>query len=356
MTLVGVVFLVSGACSAIAQMFAGAASDRFGRRPLLLGTLLLSVFLYIGMALLIGRAAPVLAIAAAYAGVRSALMMMRPAIAAVVVDLSPRERLTETYGVLRVAQNLGWAAGPAMGGYLAASLPYAWLFGFAALISGIAFFFVVLRLRESFSGASEPVSVRSMFTAGADRDFLKFTVLSLLVFVVMGQMTSTLSVFTVDHAGFSTSRYGLLLTINGLLVVLLQYPATQVMGRAAKPAVLVLGSLLYGLGYLTMGWVGSFSLATAAMVVITLGEITLSPTTLAVVGEMSPGEWRGRYMGFYGLSETLGLSLGPLLGGFLLDVFPTRPLFIWGAISVVAMVAAVGFNRWGAGRRLRAVS
>ena len=56
-------------------------------------------------------------------------------------------------------------------------------------------------------------------------------------------------------------------------------------------------------------------------------------------------------MGFFGLSQTLGVSLGPLLGGVLLDTFPTDPRYIWGTIAFVAFVAAVGFQRWGVARR-----
>ena len=82
------------------------------------------------------------------------------------------------------------------------------------------------------------------------------------------------------------------------------------------------------------------------MAVVTLGEITIAPTTLAVVGEMSPPTWRGRYMGFYGLSETLGISTGPLIGGILLDAFPTGRLTIWGGIACFALLAAIGFSRW----------
>jgi len=353
MVLVGVVMLVAGLFSAVTQLLAGAIADRVGRRPLLLATLFAGILLYLVMALLIGASAGLLAIVAAYTAVRCVLMMMRPAMTAIVVDLSPKERLTETYGLLRIATNLGWAAGPAAGGYLASSLSYAWLFALTGAIGIIALLVTFLFLPESFGQPSEKVSVGSVFNAASDRSFLKFVGLNLLVFVVASQMISTLSVFTVDRGGFSPSAYGLLLTINGLVVVLLQYPASRAIGRVSKYTALSLGSLLYGLGYLMMGWVGAFSVAAAAMVVITLGEIIWSPTTLAVVGELSPQDSRGRYMGFFGLSDTIGVSIGPMLGGALLDVFPTRPILIWGSISILAVLAAAGFRLADGSRRAR---
>lgn len=347
MTWVGVIILVSGICSAITQMYGGAISDRLGRRPLLLATVSISVLLYFGMAVLIQVSASVLAIVAVYTGVRSVLMMMRPAISASAADLTPKERLTEAYGLLRVGQNLGWAAGPAVGGYLAASLPYSWLFAFAGFIGVINLSFVFFLFRESFGGTSERISIRSLFSTASDRSFLLFTLLALFVFLVMAQMATTLSVFTVDGVGFSTSQYGLLLTLNGALVVLFQYPMSRATGRMAKSASLALGSLLYAFGYFSVSWVKSLYPGMLAMVVITSGEMVFSPTTLAVVGELSPTGSRGRYMGFFGLSETLGLALGPLLGGVLLDLFPSTPVLIWGPIGLVAFISAVGYYRWG---------
>jgi len=273
-------------------------------------------------------------------------MVMRPVTSAMVADLSPPDRLTETYGLLRVGVNVGWAAGPAVGGYLATFLPYAWLFAVAPVASALAFLLILLFLRESFHGAAEPVDIRSTLSVAADRLFVIFTALSFLVFLVMGQMGSTLSIFTVDRIGFSTAQYGLLLSINGLIVIIFQYPVARGLGRLARSIALILGALLYGIGYLSMGWVGSYTWAIAAMVVITAGEIVFSPTTLSVVGGLSPQDRRGRYMGFFGFGETLGMSCGPLVGGILLDAFPAEPRLIWGVIGVVAFAAVAGFYGW----------
>jgi len=190
-----------------------------------------------------------------------------------------------------------------------------------------------------------------MFSVATNRVFLTFTGLNLLVFLTMGQLGSTLSVFTVDRMGFSTAQYGFLLTLNGLIVVFFQYPIARGVDRLVKSRGLILGSLLFGLGYLSLDWVGSFNWALAAIVVITAGEIVFSPLTLSVAAEPSPPDWRGRYMGFFGLSQTLGVSLGPLSGGVLLDTFPTDPRYIWGTITFVAFIAAVGFQRWGVAHR-----
>jgi MFS family permease len=349
--MVGLILLAGGLCSAISQAFGGALSDRFGRRPILLVTVLVSIFLYSGLAVLIGISAPVWAIAVAYIAGRSMLATTRPVISVIVADFTSREKLIEAYGVLRIGANIGWAAGPAIGGYLATFLPYAWLFGVPVLTCGIVSLIVFFFVHESSGGTSRRVGFRSILPTGDDPAFLVFTMVSLLLFIVMGQMASTLSIFAVDRVGFSTAQYGLLLTLNGLMVIFFQYPITLALRRLAKFRALILGSLLYGVGYLSFGWITQFDWALGAMAIVTIGEIIHSPVTLSVIGELSPQDQRGRYMGLFGLSETAGIAVGPLLGGILLDAFPFDLRLVWAPIALVALIAAVGYYWWA--RRFR---
>jgi len=351
MTMVGIIILVGGLCSAISQALGGVLSDRFGRRPILLIAASVSIFLYSGLAVLIGLSAPVWAIAIAYIAGRSILTTTRPVISAMVADFTSKERLTEAYGILRIGANIGWAAGPAIGGYLATFLPYGWLFGIAPLTCGIVSLIIFFFIRESSHGMSRGAGFRSMLAIANDRNFLVFAVISLLLFIVMGQMISTLSIFTVDMLGFSTAQFGLLLTLNGLIVIFFQYPMTLALKRIAKFRALILGSLLYAFGYLSLGWITQFEWALLAMAVITGGEIIHAPVSLAVIGELSPQDQRGQYMGLYGLSQTMGMAIGPLLGGVLIDAFPFNPELIWAPIALIAFIAAIGYYYWA--RRFR---
>lgn len=351
MTLVGTAFLASGLVSAVTQMIGGYLSDRYGRKKIILISMSLNILNNLGMVAMISFSAPVWVILIVYILGRAAGMTARPVLSAMVADLSKRERLTETYGLLRVGRNLGWASGPALGGYLATFLSYAWLFAVAVLMNIIAFFIILFSLRESYSRTPESIDIRSIFSVAKNKSFVLFTGFCLLVFLCMAHLGSTLSVFTVDRLGFSTSEYGLLLTINGLFVVLFQYPVAFTISRFRQHHVLVLGSLLYMIGWLYMGWTTGFGWAVIAIVIVTTGEIIFSPVATAVVGELAPHDKRGRYMGFFGWSETIGMSLAPLAGGILLDTFTDTPNLVWVPIAAFGFIAAAGFFWWG--RRVR---
>ena len=351
MTLVGLIILGAGLCSAVTQAFGGALSDRFGRRPILIVASSISIFLYSGLAVLIGISAPVWAIAIAYVAGRAMLTIARPVISAMVADFTSKEKLTEAYGILRIGGNLGWAFGPALGGYLATFLPYGWLFGIAALACAVVFLIVFFFVHDSSHWVSRSAGLRDVLPPAEDRIFLAFIGLSVLLFIAMGQMASTLSIFTVNMLGFSKAQFGLLLTLNGLIVIFFQYPMTVALRRVAKFRALILGSLLYVFGYLSLGWTTQFGWALVAMAVVTGGEIIHAPVSLSVIGELSPEDQRGRYMGLFGLSQTIGIAVGPLVGGLLLDAFPLNPELVWAPIASIALIAALGYYWWA--RRFR---
>jgi MFS family permease len=347
MTLAGTIILAGGLCSALSQALGGVLSDRFGRRPILLISASVSIVLYTGLAFSIGVSAPIWVIGVVYIVSRAVLTIARPVISAMVADYTSKEKLTEAYGILRTGANVGWAAGPAIGGYLLGLLSYGWLFGIAALTCGIVSLIVFFRVRESPHAVSEQVGFRRVLPTGDDDPaLLVFLGVSLLLFIAVGQMGSTLSIYSVTMVGFSPTQYGLLLTLNGLIVVFFQYTMTLATGRVAKFRALILGSLLYGLGYLSLGWITQFGWALGAMAVVTAGEMIFTPVALSVIGELSPGDQRGRYMGLFGLSMTVGISMGPLIGGILIDAFTPDARLIWAPIALIAMIAAVGYYYW----------
>ncbi len=351
MSVVGSIFVAGGLCTGATNLVGGMLSDRFGRRGLMLTVCTASMAAAAGMALLIGLSAPLWAIIMVHIAARCLNGTVNPTIGAIVADLSPRQRLAESYAVVRIGGNVGFAIGPAIGGYLASYVSYGWLFSISAFASLAVVILIYFFLRESYGGSNGHVDLRSTIGVAKDAPFFVFALVGILLVLSIGHLGSTLSVFVVDRLGFSKSQYGLLLTTNGLMVVLLQYPVTRMVSRLPRSTGLILGSLFYVAGYATLGWVSSFNLAVLCIVLITFGEVTLAPISSAVVAESAPADKRGRYMGFFTLTQTFGNALSPLFGGVLLDLFPAEPRLLWGIIGSVGLLAALGYYVWGRMRR-----
>ena len=113
---------------------------------------------------------------------------------------------------------------------------------------------------------------------------------------------------------------------------------------------LVAGSILYALGYAMMGLGRGLPLLSVAMFVVTTGEIVTTPASMNLVANFSTVSLRGRYMGVYGLFNSFGWSIGPLIGGVLLDLASGRSMLLWTPIGCLALVAAAGY--WDLRRRI----
>ena len=349
MTVIGLIILLIGVVSALSQVYGGMLTDKFGRKPLLVRSMFLSCITFVILAFLINAAAPVWLLVIIFIASYVLMTLIRPTLSTVVTDLAERDKLAKAYGLLKAGINVGWALGPAIGGYFLTIVTYEWLFGLATLTALIPLLITAFLLHESLENIDEKdiIGIKNIGKVVKNSNFMMYIIITFLLLIGFGQMVSTLSVYSVDFAGFTTAQYGSLLTLNGIIVVLLQYPMASITSNRPKYKVLITGSLLVFAGLITFSWVGSYTLAVLAMVMLSFGEITFSPVALSVVSDIAPKRQRGLYMGTFSLSETLGHATGPIVGGVLMDVFPKDPIFIWGGLGAFALAAAIGFLWWG---------
>jgi len=290
--------------------------------------------------------------------------MFEPPSGAMIADIADGPRRAEYYGVLRIGGNLGWALGPAIGGFLAA-LSYASLFLISAGVLLTAAVVMMLKVQETLPKRRDQDRIDPPPSAGVpevgpalaagryrfrdiavtlrDRVFLRYCLVSLVLFTVMSQLISTLSVYAVEWAGLTQVELGALYSLNGLMVVFLQFPAVRLTASMRLTTALALGAVLYGVGYGMMGLGSGLAFLGVAMFVTTIGEIVATPPSLNLVANFSGESTRGRYMGIYGLFNSFGWAIGPLVGGILLDLTRGRPMVLWGTITGIAFLAAAGF-------------
>lgn len=364
MSAVGSLFFFGALCGVLGQVVGGEWSDRSGRKRVLVTCQMIRAASFAGLGWAVTVHASILVFAGLTGVSAFAGRMFEPPSGAMIADITTGERRVEAYGVLRIGGNLGWAIGPALGGFLAA-LSYASLFFVASgvlLLAGLLIAALVeethpsrRRRRLGEDPEATPIAPvgpvapgRGISIAGTlevlrDTLFLRYCVVTLLLFTVMGQLMATFSVYAVDWAGRTKVELGAIYTLNGIMVVFLQFPATRLLAPLRMTSALIVGSLLYSVGYGMMGWGSSFALLFAGMFVVTLGEIASTPASMNLVANFSPEDKRGRYMGVYGIFNSFGWSIGPLVGGILLDLAVGKPQLLWGAIASLTLVAAAGY-------------
>jgi len=351
MSIVGVFFLVTAVLRSVFQGYAGNLSDHVGRRRLMVRGQAARTLTFLLMALAIHLDLGFLAAAAILALSYVAGAFFQPTAQAAIADVVPAERRISAYAIVRVSHNLGWGIGPMLGG-MVSEVGYAWLFVLGSFTSGISAWLVHRYFAESWSRdeAAVPTDAptrtprwHDFLAVREDRRFLLFLGLTLLVFLAMSQWLAMLPVFASQVLEVSRSRLGYVFGLNGFMVVAFQLPVTRALRRWRLVDVIALGAFVYAVAFQSLALAGSYAAILVGMAAITSAELITTPPLTAMVSLLAPAGRMGRYMGAYGLIASFSWSVGPFLGGLLLDWWIDVPWLLWFPVAMLALAAGVGF-------------
>jgi len=265
----------------------------------------------------------------------------RPASQTLISHLSSPGLHKITFSVFRLALNLGMSIGPALGGYLAShSFPAIFIAnGAANLVAALILLVGLGRTRWfSYKPAGERKFELSIKWLKRDMALCVFTLGMIPVTMIFFQGESTLAVFLNRDLGFPLSFYGLLFTLNTLMIVFLELTLNVAMMNWPYRINFMLGSFL-----ITAGFAGFIFATTRWHVVLlsmlwTFGEMVLFPSASSYIADIAPEEHRGSYMSILATCSNLGLLLGPWGGAIIMEQFGASGLWLacglWGLISV----------------------
>jgi MFS family permease len=340
----GAVFLVYGAGSLISGPLGGWLTDRWG------ATRVMELALVAGGALAIALVYvpgfwPFAAAVFFWAMVAECFRVAN--LAAVSGGVEPQDRRA-SFALLRLAVNLGMGVGPAVAGFLVrVSFPLLfWIDGATSIAAGLV---LAVAARHRATRAAPPPATthaadRATATrAYADRRFLFFLLASLPVIAVFFQLMGAMALHLVRNLRFAESTYGLLLSLNTGLIVLLEVPLNLRTSHWSHRRGLIIGSLLVGAGFGALALAQSLTQVVLTVVVWTFGEMILLPGLSACASDFATDARRGEYMGLYQFAFSVAFSLGPWAGAAALGAF--GPRVMWGGVFVASLVSAAAFAR-----------
>lgn len=242
----------------------------------------------------------------------------RPASMTAVAVYSRPENRTRSFSLLRLAINLGWSAGPAIGGWLAAYCGYYMLFyadGFTCIAAAFVFRIFLSKKEPAESVREKEEASAPAVSAYRDRRFLFFLFLTILGAIAFMQFLSTLPVFY-KQQGLSEGHIGSLMAMNGILVVVLEMPLISILEKKfSKLDCIGWGVLLFGFAYLMLNVPAPFILvAIVSMIFLSAGEIFNMPfTNTYALGRAKPSN-RGQYMGLFTMAYSIAHIFAPAIG------------------------------------------
>jgi MFS family permease len=365
----GAMLALYGVTAIASSPIAGRLADRCGPLPVMVGSLFAAGAVLVAYPLAHGVAAVALATIAFAAGNE----MYRPASLAAVGSWLPPAQLRMGFVLIRLAINLGMSVGPAVGGLLIAGSIHALFLTDAvtSLAAGTLLLAALPRLRrlapssrppadaaagEDVAAAAEaaeaelatgavplPVVAGAPGSVLSDRTFLGFLLANTIVFAVFFQHLSALPLFMVRNLGLSPAVYGLMFTINTLLIVLLEVPLNAAMADWPLARSLSLGSLVTALGFGGIGLTHEVWGVLSMTIVFTFGEMILFPSASSYASQHAPAGRRGAYMGAFSMTGAIAFATGPWAGTAVLARW--GPAVLWGACFVAAGLAAVMLAR-----------
>ena len=344
MTWVGGGLSLAVAATALSQGLGGELSDRFGRRRIMILALWGRAVTVLALAYTIYRDLPIPLIIGMQLVSNFVSHFFEPASRGWIADYAGIRDRHRAYGLLRIATFAGFAVGPALGG-LMADRSYAILFAASGLVCILCALGATIFLRsERPPQADSEEELSDDIDYSVDWNFMTLCFFSSLLALAMAQFVVPLSLWATKFVGLKDSQMGLLLSLNGLLVVMFQIPAVNLLAGVRLTLAIGGGCIMYAVGYAGVGFAGGIAGLVIAVVLLSGAEILVPSALQALAANMSPESVRGRWIGILGLSRQFGSALGPVVGCAAMEYAAARGFAgHWFGVSIVAIAAGFGF-------------
>lgn len=343
----GFVLSFFGMGAVVGSWFGGWLTDKVGFFKTQLASLILILPLYI----LLPELKTVNSLAIGIFILSFLAEIFRPANSVAISYFAKPENLTKAFSLNRMAINLGFSIGPALGGILASVSYYLLFYGNAlgTLLAGIIFYSYFNNRKSKFN--TEPTASNQPETATItqkskspyrDGKMLLFAFLCAIYATCFFQLLSTLPLYYKEVHALSEASIGIILGYSGLFVFLTEMLLVQIAEkRLTTSTAIILGVLACGLSFFLLNWHGSIGMLYLSISVLCISEILAMPFMSTVIVKNSDHNNRGAYMGLYSLSFAVAHIFSPFLGTYIADHYGFATL--WWVTGLACILTGIGF-------------
>jgi len=344
LSVVGLGLLANNVATATGTAVGGYLADRYGRRPVMVGSMALSALTLAAYAL-VATGAGFVAVATA-AGLTTGLYA--PASQAMIADLTDAGERERGYGLLKVASNVGFGSGFVVGGvlYEFASTAVFVADGLTSAIVAVVLLVALPRVHDGRAAATLSESVGDWSRAITQRRLVALACLNVGFAVMYAQMQATVPVVASETLGLTSAEIGTLYVLNPLVLVVFQMPVLSAVGGWRRTRGLVASTAFWGVSFLAIvlvDWVPTLpgiGLIGAFLVLRTVGEVLHSPLVTSLASDLGHADERGSRLSLIEIAKRLGMGLGAALGGAFFDY--GFAALLWPTLLVGCAGLAVG--------------
>ncbi|MBR9757183.1 MAG: MFS transporter [Algicola sp.] len=236
----------------------------------------------------------------------------RPAAFVAMSAYSKPENKTRSVTLIRLAINLGFSAGPAVGGLIIANIGYNGLFWVDGITCILAALLLTKVLNPKKAKVLDQYKNNSPKSAYSDAPYLIFILAMVLFGIVFLQYFSTMPLYYKGEHGLNEFDIGLLLGFNGFVIFLLEMPLIKWLEghNYSKIALMTVGGILLGASFLILNLVSWSGVLVIGMLLMTLGEMVMFPFSNAFALDRSQRGNQGEYMALYSIAFSISHIFG----------------------------------------------
>ena len=342
----GWVVAIYGVGSFVGAFVGGRLSDAFGFYKIQFAALFLGGILFI----VLGQMNSYVSICVCTFILSLVNEMFRPANASAIAHYSTPANRTQSFSLVRLAINLGWGVGIALGGFLA-SLDYHYLFwvdGFTNIAAAFLLLAVLPKAnvhKDSDMAEADATLLTSSFaTPLKDKDFLYFLGFLILFSSCFFQLFTTVPVYFKETLQLDEFWIGVVMAVNGMLIALVEMVLVfKLEGRKPYLYLMTLGTLLMGVSFLLLNLplLSGFLIALLAILMLTVAEMVSMPFMNSYYISRSNAANRGQYAGMYTMAWSAAQVIGSSGGSALAERIGYHNL--WMVTALLCVAAAGGF-------------
>ncbi|HLV38926.1 MFS transporter [Xanthomarina sp.] len=331
---VGWVMSAFGLGSVFGAWLGGKLTDKIGYYKVMVRSLLSTGVLFIGLQYLNSFASFCVGIFI----IMLVADMFRPAMFVALSAHSKPENKTRSVTLIRLAINLGFSAGPAIGGLIITSISYRGLFIADGLTCILATFLLIKVLNPKKVKTLDPVINQNPQSAYKDKAFWIFLVAMSLFGIIFLQYFSTMPLYYKDIHKLSEFKIGLLLGLNGFFIFVFEMPLIKWLEHTkyTKPGLMIFGALLTLISFLVLdltAWVG---ILVIGMLLMTVGEMIAFPFSNSFALQRAKKGNQGEYMALYTIAFSVAHIFGHNTGLHLVARYGFN--ITWGVMAILGLI------------------